>query len=131
IGAPRTIGSQSTQRSGRSARGLARTHVAQAPLRSARRTFLRHAGGDAEGIAVVELAQNIIRQVDAVQLPERVIRTIVVEVVVVGLEHAPEVRILTGLDRVLAEQYPVLVPDEELACGARLTSDVVEHCTDF
>src|SRR5216110_3092224 len=77
-------------------------------------------------IAIVELPQHLIGQSDAVQLPERVIVAVVVEVLVVGLEHAPVIRVLVGLIAVLAEENPVLILDEEIVRGARLAAEVVQ-----
>ena len=59
------------------------------------------------------------------------IAAVVVEVVVIRLEHAPVIRILLGLKRVLAEENPVLVFDEEVVRAARLTTDVVQHRANF
>jgi hypothetical protein len=60
-----------------------------------------------------------------------VIRTVVIEVVVVRLEYTPIVRIFFGLVGVLPEQDSVLKPDEEIVRGAGLTPDVVEYGTDI
>ncbi len=76
-------------------------------LRPAR---LRKSRRDPKSIAVVDVLQHFVRQVEAVQLPEGVVIAVVVEVVIGGLEDPPEVGILTGLERVLAEEDPVLVP---------------------
>src|SRR6186997_2634363 len=43
-------------------------------------------------ILIVQLSQHLVRQADAVELPERVIVAVVVEILVVGLEDAPVVR---------------------------------------
>src|SRR5687768_15385514 len=82
-------------------------------------------------VLVVDLLEDLVRQVDAVQLPERVIVAIVIEVVVAGLENAPVIRILVRLERVLPEQDLVLVLDEEVAGGARLPADVVQYRADL
>src|SRR5215218_3946032 len=68
---------------------------------------------DAQRVPVIDLLQHRVWQIDAVQLPERVVWPVVVEVVVARLEDAPVVRVLLGLERVLAEQDAVLVFDEE------------------
>ena len=56
---------------------------------------------------------------------------VVVEVLVVGLEHAPVVRILVGLIAVLPEQNAILVLDEELPRGARLAAEIVQDGADL
>ena len=84
-------------------------------------------GVSLQRVLVVELLQHLVGQADAVQLPERVIVAVVVEVLVVGLEDAPVVRILVRLVAVLAEQNPILVLDEELVRRPRLAAEVVEH----
>ena len=54
---------------------------------------------------------------------------IVVEVIVLSLEHAPVVRILLRLVGVLSEENSVLEFDEEVVRCSRLSPDVVEHGT--
>src|SRR5215207_8220154 len=92
---------------------------------------LRQRRRQAQRVLVIELLQHGIWQIDAVQLPERVIVPVVVEVVVARLEHPPVVRILLGLERILAEEQPVLVRDEEVVRRARLAADVVEDRADL
>src|SRR5260221_11386124 len=92
-----------------------------------RKSCSRQSGRQFQGVLIVELLQDGIGQADAVQLPERVVVAVIVEVLVVGLEHAPVVRILVGLVAVLSEQDPILVLDEELVRGARLAAEVVQH----
>jgi hypothetical protein len=60
-----------------------------------------------------------------------VVAAVVVEVVVARLQHPPVVRVLVGLERVLAEQDAVLEAHEEVARRARLPPDVVEHRADL
>src|SRR5688572_21294219 len=62
-------------------------------------TLSREAGGwhalhQLQRVLIVDLLQHRIGEIDPVQLPERVITAIVIEVVVARLEHAPVVRIL-------------------------------------
>ena len=53
------------------------------------------------------------------------------EILVPGLEHAPVVGVFARLERVLAEQDPVLVLDEEVVCRPRLPTQVVENRAHF
>src|SRR6476660_7374653 len=94
-------------------------------------TAVRQAGRQLHGVLVVQLPEHGIRQADAVQLPERVVVAIVVEVLVVGLEHTPIVRILVRLVGVLAEHDPILILHEEVVRGPRLPADVVQHGPGF
>ena len=94
-------------------------------------TAVRQAGRQLDGVLVIQLPEHGIGQADAVELPERMVVAIVVEVLVVGLEHAPVVRILVGLVGVLAEHDPILVLHEEVVRGPRLPADVVQHGPDF
>ena len=61
----------------------------------ARRSILSAASRSAAGraspqrVLVVQLLQHLVGQAHAVELPERVVVAVVVEVLVVGLEHAP------------------------------------------
>src|SRR5215218_6962637 len=80
---------------------------------------LRKAGRDRERVFVIQLLQHVIRQRHSVELPEGVVIAVIVEVLVIGFEHAPVVRILALLVGILAEQHAILVLDEELARGAR------------
>ncbi len=82
----------------------------------------RQARHESQRVAVVQLPQDHVGQVQAVELPEGVVVPVVVEILVRGLERPPEVRILAGDVRVLAEQDPVLVLDEERSRRARLPS---------
>ena len=91
----------------------------------------RHSGHEPQGVLVIELSQHRVRQVDAVQLPERVVVAVIVEVFVAGLEHAPVVRVFVRLIAVFSEQHPVLVLHEEVVRRARLAAEVVEHGADF
>ena len=56
---------------------------------------------------------------------------VVVEVLVGRLERAPVVRVLAGLVRVLPEQNPVLILDEEGARGPRLAAQLGEDGAGF
>src|SRR5258706_8502776 len=96
-------------------------------IESARESRARQARCHLQRILVVELFQHLIGQPDAVQLPERMVVAIVVEILVVGLEHTPVVRVFIRLVAVLAEQNPVLIFDEELVRGPRLAAEVVQH----
>src|SRR5678815_4586655 len=87
---------------------------------------LWQAGCDAQRVLVVQLFQHDVRQVHAVQLPERVVVTVVIEVLVLRLEDAPVIRVLSWLEGVLAEHDPVLILDEEIVSGARLPTKVVQ-----
>src|SRR5262245_46649244 len=46
---------------------------------------------DAHRVRVIQFPQRLVGQADAVQLPERVVVAVVVEVLIVGLEHPPVV----------------------------------------
>src|SRR5919107_2755459 len=80
---------------------------------------------DLERVPKIDLLQHRVREPDAVQLPEGVIAAVVVEVLVARLEHAPVVRILRRLERILSEQQAVLVLDEEVVRPVRLAPAVV------
>src|SRR5262245_9622030 len=86
----------------------------------------RQPGDELQRVAVVELSERLIGQSDAVQLPERVVIAVIVEVLVVGLEYAPVVRIFVGLIAVFPEENPVLILEEKVARGARLAADIVQ-----
>src|SRR6059036_2870698 len=77
--------------------------------RLVRETRVREPRRQLQRVRVVELLQHRIGQADAVELPERVIVPVIVEILVVGLEHPPVVRILVGLIAVLPEQNPILI----------------------
>src|SRR5918993_1999148 len=96
-----------------------------------RETGARNSGQKLKCVLVIELPQHRVRQAETVQLPERVIVAVVIEVFVVGFEDAPIVRELIRLIAVLAEQDAILVLDEELASHPRLSAEVVEHRTHF
>src|SRR5690349_5282404 len=51
----------------------------------------RQAGHELQGVLVIELSQHLIGECQPVQLPERVVIAVVVEVLVAGLKRAPEV----------------------------------------
>jgi hypothetical protein len=91
---------------------------------------VRQRGRHLQRVLVIQLAQHLVGKTDAIQLPERVIVAVVVEVFVVGFEDAPIVRVLVRLIAVFPEQDAILVLDEELARGARLAAEVVEHGRD-
>src|SRR5262245_28351296 len=91
----------------------------------------RQARHDSQCIFVIKLLQHGVGQIHAVELPERVIVPVVVEVLVLRLEYAPVVRVLLGLERVLAEENPVLVLDEEIMRRARLAPEGGENCADL
>src|SRR4051812_6333019 len=63
------------------------------PLRS-RPLLFRQALDDPQRVVPIDLLQHRVGQVDAVQLPERVVVAVVVEVLVLRLEDAPVVGIL-------------------------------------
>src|SRR4029078_12439621 len=88
-----------------------------AALRQARLHFQR--------VLVIELLQDLVGEPHAVQLPERVVAAVVVEVLVVGLEHAPVVGVLGRLVGVLPEHQAVLVLGEELRGGVRLPAELI------
>src|SRR5215204_3858175 len=88
---------------------------------------LRQTGLHLQGVLVIELLQHRIRQPHPVQLPERVIRPVVVEILVMRLEDAPVVGILRRFVGVLAEHHAVLVLGEELRGGVGLPAELVEH----
>src|SRR5215211_2423376 len=77
--------------------------VPRLPGSASRPTGLRQPRGELQRIPEIELLQHIIRQIDSVELPERVIVAVVVEVLVGGFEDAPVVRILLGLERILSK----------------------------
>src|SRR5688572_21886228 len=68
-----------------------------------RETGARQSRHQLQCVLIVQLPQRLIGQADAVELPEGVVVAVVVEVLVVGLEHPPVVRKLVGLVAVLAE----------------------------
>src|SRR5579872_1807465 len=76
----------------------------EAMVVSVRVVRLREAGRQLEGVLVIQLPEHLVGQADAVKLPERVIVAVVVEVLVVGLEDAPVVRVFVRLVAVLAEE---------------------------
>src|SRR5439155_21205388 len=82
---------------------------------------------DLQRVLIIDLPKHCIRKPNAVQLPERMVITVVIEVLVVGLEHTPVVRIFVRLIAVLPEQEPILVLDEEVVRRPWLTADVVQH----
>ena len=84
-----------------------------------------------QGVRVVHLPEHVIGQSDAVHLPEGVVVAVIVEVLVVGLEHPPVIGILVGLEAVLPEQQAILVLHEERVSRPRLAADVVEDRADF
>src|SRR5262244_3373045 len=97
--------------------------LADANVRSAGPSALREPRGQSERVLEVQFLQHRIRQIDSIQLPERVVVAVVVEVLVLRLEDPPVVRVLFGLKRILAEEQAVLVLDEEVVREARLASD--------
>src|SRR5512141_1780656 len=92
---------------------------------------LRQAARDLLRILVVDLLQHAVRQVDSIQLPERVIVPVIVEVLVARLEHSPVIRIFLRLERILSEQDAVLILHEEVVCRMWLASNVVQHCANL
>src|SRR4029078_2492895 len=80
---------------------------------------------------IIDLAEHLVRKVDPVKFPERVIMPVVVEVFVTCLEYTPVVRIFLGLERILSEHDAVLILHEEIVRCMRLSSNVVQNCTDL
>src|SRR4029453_3306338 len=94
-------------------------------------TSSRESGDGFQGVAEIELLENLVRQRDAIQFPERVVVAVVVEIFVARLQYPPIVRILVWLVGVLPEQQPVLVLDEKVVRKAWLPADVVKHRADL
>src|SRR3954469_12503269 len=104
------------------------THPRPGPLlpplsRKRRLIDRRH---DPQGVLVVDLPQHLVGQVEAVEAPESMALAVVGEVLVRRLQGAEVGVVLRGLPDVLAEEYTVLVADEEGAGGSRLAAELVE-----
>ena len=119
-----------------------RARAAELPLRRAlcRLLALRRLGRESlrvdardhlERVLVVQLLEDLVRQAEAVHLPERVPLAVVVEVLVVGLEHAEVDEVLVGGPGVLPEHHAVLVLLEPGARGARLSAELGEDGADL
>src|SRR5690242_3121382 len=76
-------------------------NLAEVAERLLRPAALRNPLRDFQRVLEVDFFQHVVWKIDAVKLPERVIRTVVVEIIVLGLEHPPVVRILFRLEGVL------------------------------
>src|SRR5258705_7588550 len=87
---------------------------------------LGEAGFDLQGVPVIQLLQHGVRQPHAIELPEGVVRPVVVEILIVRLENPPVIGILRCLVSVLPEHHPVLVFGEKLCSRIRLAAELVE-----
>src|SRR5688500_9849109 len=86
---------------------------------------------DPQRVLVVDLLEHLVRQIEAVHLPERVAPAVVIEVFVSGLEHAEVRVVLGGLIAVLPEEHAVLVLRQKLSREAWLTSQLGQHGADL
>src|SRR5437667_12857649 len=102
----------------------------RASARQASESGPRKARNEPQRVLIVELPQDRVGQADPVQLPERVIVAVVVEVLVVGLEDAPVIRVFVRLVAVFAKENPILILHEELVRRARLPAEIVEDRRD-
>ena len=80
------------------------------------KTSGRHVWDESQRVPIVDLPQHVVGESNAVELPEGVVVPVVVEVLVLGFENAPVIRVLRGLERVLPEQdaVPVLLKESDL-----------------
>jgi hypothetical protein len=85
---------------------------------SARPSRLRQPRINRQRVFVVHFLQYLIRKINAIEFPERVISTVVIEVVVVSLEYAPVIGIFFGLICILTEYNRVLILEKK-SCAAR------------
>ena len=93
--------------------------------------FLGEPGHNPQPVAVIQLPQHIVWKRHPIQLPEGVVVAVVVEVLVSCLEDAPEIRVLAGVVRVLAEQDSILIANEELPRKPRLTAKLRQNGAGF